>query len=134
MMNRNRVRYLFLIFGTIALGLASRYFAQYLPDVVNLGLGDALYALMMYWMVGFLFPHVSILRITLLSLSICFLIETSQLIQSDWLISLRKTRVGALVLGSGFLWSDWLAYSLGVAFGFGLEKWEIVAQKKTPHL
>lgn len=134
MMNRNRVRYLFLIFGTIALGLASRYFAQYLPDVVNLGLGDALYALMMYWMVGFLFPHVSILRITLLSLSICFLIETSQLIQSDWLISLRKTRVGALVLGSGFLWSDWLAYSLGVAFGFGLEKWGIVAQKKTPHL
>ncbi len=134
MMNRNRVRYLFLIFGTIALGLASRYFTQYLPDVVNLGLGDALYALMMYWMVGFLFPHVSILRITLLSLNICFLIETSQLIQSDWLISLRKTRVGALVLGSGFLWSDWLAYSFGVAFGFGLEKWEIVAQKKTPHL
>lgn len=132
-MIRNRALYLMLVFSTIAAGLASRYFAHYFPEFINLGLGDALYALMMFWIIGFVFNRLSSLQIAAISLGICFLIETSQLIQTDLLIAIRSTRLGALILGNGFLWSDWLAYTIGVAFGFGLEQLRIVAKKKTPH-
>ena len=122
-MKRNRIHYLLLIVATIIIGLASRFYSEYLPDFVNLGLGDSLWALMMFWMMGFLFPRISIPKLTFLSLSLCFLVEFSQLIQVDWLNSIRSHFLGALVLGKGFLWSDLLAYSIGVGLGMGIENY-----------
>ncbi|GAB5556839.1 MAG: DUF2809 domain-containing protein [Schleiferiaceae bacterium] len=118
---RNKIHYLFFAVGTIVVGLASRRFSEYLPDIVNLGLGDALWALMMYWIMGFFFSRASILRLAFISLSICFLVEFSQLIDTEWLNALRNHKLGALVLGKGFLWSDLLAYSAGVGFGMLFE-------------
>ena len=48
-MNRSRIIYLLLTLATIIIGLLARRYAAYLPDMVNLGLGDALWAVMMYW-------------------------------------------------------------------------------------
>jgi len=129
-MKRNRIHYLLLIVATIIIGLASRFFSNYLPDFVNLGLGDSLWALMMFWMMAFLFPRISIPRLTFLSLSLCFLVEFSQLIQVDWLNSIRSHFLGALVLGKGFLWSDLLAYSIGVGLGMGIEKYNKFKKNK----
>ena len=120
-MKRNRIHYLLLIVATIIIGLASRHYSQYLPEIVNLGLGDTLWALMMYWIIGFLFPRLSIAKLTSISLSVCFLVEFSQLIQADWLNAIRNNFLGALILGKGFLWSDLIAYSLGVGLGMGIE-------------
>ena len=47
-------------------------------------------------------------------LYLCFLLEFSQLYQVKWINNIRKTGPGKLVLGQGFLWSDLLAYSLGI--------------------
>ena len=124
-MKRNRIHYLLLSITTIIIGLASRYFSNYLPEFINLGLGDALYALMMYWIVAFVFPHLSIRHVSIYSLSMCFLIELSQLLQFDWLIAIRNNPFGALVLGKGFLWSDLLAYALGIALGALIESYLI---------
>ncbi|BDS12048.1 ribosomal maturation YjgA family protein [Aureispira anguillae] len=120
-MKRNKIYYLILIVSTIILGLATRHYSNYLPSIINLGLGDLLWALMVYWIIGFLFPRYSIQKLALISLSICFLIEFSQLCQVDWLNAMRSNRFGSLVLGKGFLWTDLLAYTIGIGIGMTSE-------------
>lgn len=122
-MKRNRILYFFLIISTIIIGLASRKYSSHLPEIINLGLGDALWAVMMYFIMGFFFPRFSVQKLAFLSLSICFLIEFSQLLQEDWIIALRNNRFGLLVLGKGFLWSDLVAYSIGIGLSIATEKY-----------
>lgn len=86
-------------------------------------MGDTLWALMMYWIIAFFFPNMNIQKVALFSLCICFLVEFSQLIQIDWMNTIRNNRFGALVLGKGFLWSDFIAYSLGIGLGVTIENY-----------
>jgi len=53
-------------------------------------------------------------RLSIVSLILCYTVEFSQLYQAPWLNNIRKTLVGRLVLGQGFLWSDLLAYAIGI--------------------
>ncbi|MCG8580396.1 MAG: DUF2809 domain-containing protein [Bacteroidales bacterium] len=124
-MKRNRIHYLILIITTIFIGLASRACSGYLPGFINLWLGDALWALMMYWIIGFLLPRMSITKLTIFSLMVCFLVEFSQLIQAEWINAIRNNSLGALILGRGFLWTDLVAYSLGVGVGMLAERYLI---------
>ncbi|WP_430906165.1 DUF2809 domain-containing protein [Maribacter sp. 2-571] len=41
--------------------------------------------------------------------------------QGEQIQAMRETRMGKLVLGSGFLWSDLVCYSIGSAIGLLLE-------------
>ena len=84
--------------------------------------GDALYALMMFFMIRFCLLRKSTLSIAVISLAICFAIEISQAIQTPWLRALRNTLPGRLVLGQGFLWTDLLAYMAGVSAGCAIDK------------
>ncbi|MEQ8242479.1 DUF2809 domain-containing protein [Fulvivirga sp.] len=117
--SRNRTLYFFLIISTIAIGLASR--GSFSPDFIKDYAGDPLYALMIYWIIGFLFPKASALKVALISLITCYAIELSQLYQADWINEIRRTRLGGLVLGYGFLWSDIISYTVGVLVGLSLE-------------
>ena len=119
MSKRNRVFYFFLIILTIGLGLFSR--TEYIPALIYPYLGDLLYATMFYFLIGFLLPRLSSLSVFLISLGFCFFIEITQLYQADWINVIRQTRIGSLVLGHGFLWSDLLAYIAGSLVGFVLE-------------
>ena len=51
----------------------------------------------------------------------CFVIELSQLYHAPWIDGLRHTRLGGLILGYGFLWSDLICYAVGVATGWLIE-------------
>lgn len=115
--NSYRLLYLLIVIVVILLGLSARKMAAHLPELVNLYLGDILWALMAYMMIRLVFLHFSIKRVAILGLAFCFLIEISQLYHSPWIDSIRNTTLGALVLGFGFLWSDLLAYSLGISAG-----------------
>jgi len=117
---RNRTRYFLIILFTIILGLSSR--TAIVPQFIYPYLGDFLYALMIYFIMGFLFPKKRSLGIATLSILICFSIEFLQLYQAQWIISLRATIFGKLVLGSGFLESDLISYLLGVFLGFVIER------------
>lgn len=55
----------------------------------------------------------------IITLLIAFTIETSQMYQADWLIAIRSTTLGGLVLGHSFLWTDFFCYSVGLALGRG---------------
>ncbi len=120
-MKRNRFVYLTLIFITIIAGLLSRKFDAQLPDIVNCYLGDCLWAMMIYWGFGFVFKSFSILKIAKISLAFCYLIEISQLYHANWIDAIRHTTLGALALGFGFLWSDIIAYTLGIGIASGME-------------
>jgi hypothetical protein len=122
MNNRNRFLYFILIVITIALGLASRHISTNTNSWVKLYLGDAIWALMVFWGMGFVFARKSTLWIAIAALIFSFSIEISQLYHAEWIDFLRSTTIGGLVLGFGFLWSDLLCYSVGIGFGFLMEK------------
>jgi hypothetical protein len=60
-------------------------------------------------------------RVALYAAAFSFLIELSQLYHTPWLDTLRHTRMGALGIGQGFLWSDLACYAVGVLCGAGLD-------------
>ncbi|MGE6590935.1 DUF2809 domain-containing protein [Bacillus mycoides] len=114
---RNRILYAVFTIVVIILGLSSRKFAFALPDLLNGYLGDALWALMIFTGFGFLFPKIETRKLAFISLIFCYGIEISQLYHAEWIDSIRATTLGGLVLGYGFLWSDLVAYTIGVGVG-----------------
>ena len=119
---RNRIIYFILVLVVIILGLGSRCFSEYLPKWIHLYLGDILWALMIFFIFGFLFKRKNTFWISIVSLLFSFSIEISQLYQAQWINTIRHTTIGGLVLGYGFLWSDLLAYAIGISIGVLLEK------------
>lgn len=106
--HKKRLIFGLLIIIVIIAGLLSRK-TTLIPAIT----GDALYAVMMFLMVKFLLIHTDDRKIGIISLSICFLIEFSQLYDAAWINQIRNNTFGALVLGRGFLWTDLLAYTVG---------------------
>jgi hypothetical protein len=106
----------------VCLGLLSRKFSYLLPDGINTYLGDALWAVMIYLMMATIGKSWSVNRVALYSILFCYVIELSQLYHAPWIDAIRNTRLGGLVLGFGFLWSDIIAYSIGVTTMFLIEK------------
>jgi hypothetical protein len=113
-MKSKRILFLIVSFLTICTGLFVRLKKQWFPDIINLYLGDILYAFMMFYIVSFFAVSKSRNTRAVTALAICYCIEASQLYQADWINAVRETIPGKLVLGTGFLWSDILAYSIGV--------------------
>lgn len=130
-MKSKRITFLIVSFTTIAIGLLVRLKKQWFPDVVNLYLGDVLYAFMMFYIVSFLMPSKSSWTRGTIALLICFAIELLQLYHANWINAVRQTLPGRLVLGSGFLWSDLLAYCIGVTAALLFDKF-ILFKTKIP--
>ncbi len=116
---RHRIHYLGLIFFTIIVGLFSR--TKYLPYPDFMWVGDLCYGLLIFFIIGFLYPDRSKLGVGMVAFFLCCLIEFSQLYQAEWIILVRETTMGSLILGHGFLWSDLLAYGVGVVLGIAIE-------------
>jgi len=114
---RRRLVFLAAIPLVILIGLASRRYATALPPFVAAYAGDTLYGLMICLGVSALAPGGGALRVGSIAWGICVLIELSQLYHAPWIDALRRTRLGGLVLGFGFLWSDLACYATGVALG-----------------
>jgi hypothetical protein len=99
------------------LGLASRRFSAQLPFVIAEYGGDVLYASCMFSIIRFIAIELNLLKVSFISFLLCALIEILQLYQADWIQKVRQTPPFGLVLGYGFLWSDFLCYAVGVVFG-----------------
>ena len=121
-LNRNRYIYSLLLVSTIAIGLVSRHFPGTFPHWVQLYLGDTLWALMVFLLFGFSFHKKSTLWFPTAALAFSYSIEISQLYHASWIDALRANRLGGLVLGFGFLWSDLVCYLIGIGFGYVMEK------------
>lgn len=108
---------------TIAVGLVVHFGGARLPADLRDITGDALWAMMMAWIVGALLPSRGVGQRALVALGICYAVEVSQLLHTPSLDAVRATTVGHLVLGSGFDPRDLAAYALGVIGAVALEGW-----------
>ena len=118
LLNSNRLFYLMVLPAIICLGLLSRRLNAYIPDVIDMFLGDSLWALMIYLLIRIVFINWSKKKAASFGLIFCYMIELTQLYHRNWIDAIRSTTLGGLVLGYGFLWSDLVAYLLGILLGY----------------
>jgi hypothetical protein len=121
-MLRSHIRYFILTILTIIIGLLSRHYSFF-----ALFIGDILWALMVYYIMRFLFVSKGYKNAVIYSLIFCYAIEFSQLYKAPWIDSLRHTLFGRLVLGDTFLWGDLLSYTVGIVIGILIDRllWSI---------
>ena len=110
-----RIFYLSGIAVLIALGLLSRR-VKFVPAAC----GDALWAMMVYCCFRIVLIRKPMIISAMAALITSFAIEFSQMLTPDWLVKIRSTFLGHMLLGQGFLWSDLLAYTIGIAVIYGL--------------
>ena len=114
---RARLIYLGCALAVVALGLGSRRFAHSLPAFLAAYAGDTLWALLVFLLTGMVAPRLRLAARAGIALAISWAVEISQLYHAPWIDAIRHTRLGGLVLGFGFLWSDLVCYSVGVGLG-----------------
>jgi hypothetical protein len=101
--------------------LASRAYPTILPEFVARYAGDTLWATMVFWLLALAWRRRSTAFIAAFSLAVAFATEVSQVYHAPWIDAIRATRIGGLVLGSGFLWSDLACYAVGICIAAGLD-------------
>lgn len=120
----SRIKYFIAIIASVILGLSSRKFSDVLPLLISKQAGDILWASMVYFGFRFIFLKRSLTWSLVISVIFSFAIEFSQLYKAEWIIELRSTVIGSLVLGRGFLTVDLFRYCLGITIAFWIDmKW-----------
>lgn len=117
-----RSRPLYALAAVLIAGMGLAWRALPLSDFASKYGGDALWALMVFCGMGFLFARASTLQVSLFALGFAWAIEFLQLYHAPWIDAVRGTLPGRLVLGSTFNPPDLLAYVAGVALGALLER------------
>lgn len=116
--------YFTLAIAVVFIGLASRRYRDHLPGFIAEYAGDTLWALMVFLLISTVFSGGPIGKRSIIALILSFLVETSQLYHAPWIDAIRQTTLGGLVLGHGFLWTDLICYSVGIASG-SIAEWRL---------
>lgn len=114
---RSRFWSLLAVIATITVGLATRRFPGFVPDCFGKYPGDSLWALMVFFGWGIVFPGASSVRNAALALGVSYAVEVLKLYQAPWIVGLRQSTIGHLVFGHVFSWQNFIAYAVGVALG-----------------
>lgn len=115
-MKKVQLNYFLSLVVVLILGILSRKISG-----IPLFIGDMLYAILIYFGCRFLFTNYNKSTSLLFALLFCFGIEFFQLVQMDWLITIRKTTLGRYILGQGFLWTDLLCYLIGAVIAYYID-------------
>ncbi|GAA4189893.1 hypothetical protein GCM10022219_06330 [Microbacterium oryzae] len=104
--------------GTVAAGLAVHVALPASPATD--GLGDVLYAVLVFLLVAFAAPRARVVAVSAVALAWCVAVELLQLtgLPAAWGSAAPPLR---LVLGSGFAALDLLWYAVGVALAAGAD-------------
>ena len=118
----SRRRFAFILAATcIMLGMGIRAGLVPLPALLSTYAPDMLWAMLVFFIAIFLAPRHPLPVMALAALGFALLMECSQLYQAPWINGLRGTRIGGLLLGHGFLWSDVICYGVGVGLGICID-------------
>ena len=112
---RSRFLYLLATGAVIVFGLVSRRYPGLFPAALGKYPGDALWAMMVFCGLGFLFRSLPTIWLGVIAFAFSCTVEFSQLYHAPWIDSLRDMPPGRLILGRGFSWVDIGAYGLGIA-------------------
>lgn len=119
-----RIRRVLTAMAVIAAGLTLRLtgYDVGLPYVLVKYGGSLLWGMMVFWVLGALFPALSVIRIALAALVVALLTEFSRLYHTPWLDEFRLHLLGALLLGRIFSWLNIVAYLAGIALAALVER------------
>ncbi len=118
-----RRTYIIAAATTVAVGLTVFRLGIGLAPAPRDILGDALWAMMMFWAISAITPGTPRPLRVLAAAGVCYGVEFSQLLHASWLDAFRATGIGHLMLGSGFDPRDLLAYTVGVLAAFAIDRW-----------
>ncbi|MEZ5303444.1 MAG: DUF2809 domain-containing protein [Verrucomicrobiales bacterium] len=121
---RSRIAIAAALALTIAAGLGSRtaWAQAHLPEFVADYAGDTLWTVAAFFALAFVFPKAKPCLLFGAALGLSFAVEFSQLYRAGWLDSIRANRIGALLLGRGFLWSDLICYTAGALIATAIDR------------
>lgn len=108
-----------LLVAVIPAGLYARHMASW-PRLAN-GLGAVLYEVAGMAFVLLVWPRARVLAVAVAVFVGTSTIELAQLSDAGWLVDIRATTPGRLLLGGngGFDRADFLLYGLGCGLGYG---------------
>ncbi len=115
-MKRANLFYFIVTLFVILLGILSRAI-----HAIPLFMGDILYGVMVYFGFRMVLVKISDEKKILFPLLFCYLIEIQQLFKVAWIVKIRSTSLGHYALGQGFLWSDIIWYTVGVAVAYTVD-------------
>ncbi len=119
-MNRTdklRLYYIVAVVLLIPIGLLSRRFSW-----IPVETGDALWAMMVFCLLRAVFVKRDLRYVAIGALAFSFADEFAQMISCRWLVQVRSTTLGHLILGQGFAWVDLVAYTFGIVFAYILAR------------
>ena len=119
---RNPLVYFIIGLALFGLGLASRHFANPLTVLFGKYPGDTMWAMLLYCCLDLLLPRASIARIALFTAAISLTVELLKFYHAPWMIALRASTFGYLVLGHIFSIENLMAYAIGIVL-FGACEW-----------
>ncbi|GKX28785.1 hypothetical protein SH1V18_12650 [Vallitalea longa] len=114
---KKRLVYILITLIIIVLGLLSREIRG-----IPLFMGDVFWAMMVFYIIAILLDKKSDLFIFVSSVIITYIVEFTQLYHRPWIDDFRRTPIGHILLGQGFLFSDLIAYLAGIIIGYYIKK------------
>ncbi|GMQ59854.1 DUF2809 domain-containing protein [Vallitalea sediminicola] len=114
---KKRILYIITTVIIIILGLLSREIKG-----IPLFMGDIFWAMMVFFILAIIFYNKNSFFLFSLSIIITYIIEVTQLYHRPWIDNFRRTSIGHILLGQGFLWSDLAAYLVGIIIGYFIKK------------
>ncbi|MEB3295276.1 MAG: DUF2809 domain-containing protein [Synechococcales bacterium] len=129
---RYRSQLLLGLIVLVPLGYSIRFAQGLLPEWFRNAWGNLTYETFWIFFLLLLVPKLLPRGAALTVFILTCLIEVLQLWQDPWLVNLRNTTIGGLILGHGFTWEDFPTYAIGSLIGWWLAS--LIYQGSRPRL
>ncbi len=117
-MLKRKIIYLLLFIFFTWLAIATRTHAVWFHPFVQEYGGDTIWAGMFLFFLRIFWGKANLLKLALICYLIGVSVELLQLYHAPWIEAIRQTRIGGLILGFGFLWSDIVCYAVGIVIAY----------------
>jgi len=111
------------------LAITTRSHAAWFSPLIQQYGGDTIWAGMFLFFLRIFFGKVRLWKLALINFGLGAVVETLQLYHAPWIEAIRHTRIGGLMLGFGFLWSDIICYAVGTVLAWIMV---LVIERYTP--
>gem|GEM_PF-763429 len=115
-----KLSYLAVFIFCTWLAITTRTHRSWFPPLIAAYGGDVIWAGMFLFLLRVFFNRIRLWKLALICYGMGVADELLQLYHAPWIESIRHTRIGGLVLGFGFLWSDILCYAVGTLIAYVL--------------
>jgi hypothetical protein len=119
-MVKRRIIYSLLFIFCVWLALATRKHPEWFYPLIAKYGGDTIWAGEFLFFLRILFPKTKLFTLAVWNYLLGVTVEVSQLWHASWLNAIRSTRLGKLMLGLGFMWSDLVCYAVGTLIAWGI--------------